>query len=123
MFILYAYDGKAWQAFAKIEDKKNNYEERVLQTSEKKMATGKTEEIKNAALVMRAFVCEEKYFDTKTCGKTVKRALRHFDEVGISNDIYESLEELLDEGFASFALAKDTQDISAFSLGEITVKI
>ena len=123
MFILYAFDGTAWVSFAEITDKKGTYLERVAQFVAIKEKDGKTDEIKNAAKVMRAFVLENKYFDAKKDGKVIKRALRHFDEVGISNDIYESLEELLDEGFASFALAKDGQDISAFSLGEITVKI
>ncbi|MBQ9729605.1 MAG: hypothetical protein IJV80_02215 [Clostridia bacterium] len=121
MFILYAYDGENWLSFADFKDKKN-YAERVNGAAEIKEKTAKTEAEKNAAIVMREFVLAKKYFAEKY-GKTVRRALRHFDEVGLSNDICASLEELLDEGYEAFALAKDGEDVSAFELSELNVTI
>ena len=53
----------------------------------------------------------------------VKRALRNFDEVGLCNDIFDALEELLDEGCEKFALAKSETALSQATEGEFSVVI
>ena len=121
MYILYALNGDTWQEYARFADRRN-YAERVAQAVENKLQNGKTDEVKNAAIVMRSFVLGNEYYEIKY-GKIVKRALRHFDEVGLSNDIFDELECLLDEDFVAFALAKDTQEVSTFTQGIITVSI
>ena len=121
MFILYAYIDGNWQQYATFTDKRN-YAERIAQTAELKRQNAKTDAEKNAATVMQAFVLGNEYYAAKY-GKVVKRALRHFDEVGLSNDIFDELETLLDEGCEAFALAKDVEDISAYVAGDIAVSI
>lgn len=121
MFILYAFIDGAWQEYASFKDKKD-YAQRVAQAAEMKIQTAKTEAEKNAAIVMKAFVLGNEYYAEKY-GKIIKRALRHFDEVGLSNDIFDELEGLLDEGCDAFALAKDTEDISTYVTGEIYISI
>ncbi len=121
MYILYALKNGSWQEYARFVDRRN-YGERVAQVSTIKQATAKTEAEKNAAILLQAFVLGKEYY--KACfGKVVMRALRHFDEVGLSNDIFDELEGLLKENFEAFALAKDTEDISTYSQGEIHVNI
>ena len=121
MYILYALIDGNWQEYASFKDKKN-YAQRVAQASELKIATAKTEAEKNAAIIMKAFVLGNEYYAEKY-GKVVKRALRHFDEVGLSNDIFDELECLLDEGCDGFALAKDSEDVSTYVAGDMEVSI
>lgn len=63
--------------------------------AEAKTSEGQTEENKNAAKVFRAFVAE-KTIVVRADFKRLMRALRHFDEVGLSNDIYDAIEEIND---------------------------
>ena len=60
---------------------------------------------------MKSFVSGEYYYSASQA-KTVLRALRRFDEVGISNDLYDALETALQKGFTAFALVKDGQTVS-----------
>ena len=121
MYILYALQGEKWLNFADFKDKRN-YADRVQSASKMKEETAKTDSEKNAAIVVREFVLGSTYFSMDQ-GKMVRRALRYFDEVGLSNDICSSLEELLDEGFDAFALAKDVEDVSTFSLSNLVLSI
>lgn len=121
MYILYVLKNGSWQAYARFVDRRN-YGERVAQVSAIKMANAKTDAEKNAATLLQAFVLGKEYY--KACyAKVVMRTLRHFDEVGLSNDIFDELDNLLKEDFEAFALAKDTEDISTYSQGEIHVNI
>ena len=121
MFILYAFDKGKWQEFASFKDRAD-YAEQVKISAIAKLSDAKTETAQNAARVMQAFVLGN-YFYERTYGKTILRALRHFDEVGLSNDIHAALEELLDEDYEKFALAKVDTDVTAFTAGDTSLKI
>ncbi len=73
----------------------------------------KNEDRRSAASVMQSFVLTEGYYP-HSLGKKVRRALRHFDEVGLSNDICVALEEALEVEIEGFALAKDGENVNAF---------
>ncbi|MBE7084485.1 MAG: hypothetical protein E7368_00335 [Clostridiales bacterium] len=121
MYILHVLNADTWREYARFVDKRN-YAQLIATAVEDRLKNGKTEEMKNSATVMHAFVLEGKYFAQKD-GKVIKRALRHFDEVGLSNDIFEALESLLDEGCTAFALAKEGHSPASLTQGEITVCI
>lgn len=117
MFILYTYQKGRWEEFESFKDRRS-YADSVKTAVEKKLS-GDSETQKKAAAVMADFVYGKKYFSAEY-QKLVMRALRHFDEVGLSNDIYEALESLDGE---AFALAKDGEDITAFARGEFDFEI
>ena len=112
MFILYALKGEKWTEYAKFKDRRG-YAGLVAEAATAKAENAKTEEESRAAAVMRALVLEKKWFSASD-GKAVKRALRHFDEVGISNDVWEALGELLEEGADGFALAKEGENVGEY---------
>ena len=117
MFILYVYENGSWQAVENFKDRRG-YAELVKTSVETKLANG-TETQKKAATVMADFVNGKKFFGIQY-KKLVMRALRHFDEVGISNSVYEVMEEMSGE---AFALAKDTDDVGLFVQGEFDFEI
>lgn len=117
MLILYTYHKGQWEVFESFKDRRG-YAEQVKIAAEKKQS-GDLETQKNAAKVMLDFVCGKKWFGAEY-QKLVMRALRHFDEVGLSNDIYETLENLDGE---AFALANKDDDITAFERGEFDFEI
>lgn len=121
MYVLYALADGNWTPFANFADN-DGYEEQVKNAVALQKAAAKTEEKKNAAYVLEDFVLGN-YRYGKEFGKLVMRALRHFDEVGLSNDIQEKLEELLDEGYAGFALLKDGVDVATCADGTFSVRI
>ena len=121
MFILYAFSDGKWAQFATFEDF-SDYASQVAKSAEIKKKTASMDSVRNAAVVMEGFVLAQRSYD-KQYGKLVKRALRHFDEVGLSNDIFDSLEELLDEGCDAFALAKDGECVENFPKGSFDVQI
>ena len=117
MFILYVYQNGNWKEFESFKDRRG-YADLVKSAVEKKTSGG-VEIQKKAAVVMAEFVLGKKYY-AAGYQKLVMRALRHFDEVGISNSVYEALESLDGE---AFALAKDSDDITAFTQGEFDFEI
>lgn len=121
MYRLYALMGEKWAEFASF-DGAEAYASQVEKAVKSRKETGKTEQIVNSAIVMEGFVLGGFWFGAKY-GKLVKRALRHFDEVGISNEIFEALEELLDEDCDGFALVKDGEDPKAKREGNFSVSI
>ena len=111
MYHLYAYKDGEWKRFAQFSSK-YDYIASVKSAIATKKATGKTTSEQNAARVMEYFVLNGYAFDEKR-GKLVMRALRYFDEVGISNDLHAALEELLDDGATAFAFATaDDEQVS-----------
>ncbi|MBQ8394659.1 MAG: hypothetical protein IJX49_03720 [Clostridia bacterium] len=121
MYILYSFTDGEWGQFAAFDDSAD-FASQVRKSAEIKKNTSLTDSARNAAIVMEGFVLSKKSYGEQY-GKLVKRALRHFDEVGLSNDIYDSLEELLDEGCDAFALAKDGEDVASFPKGSFDVQI
>ena len=121
MYVLYAYMDGEWQEYATFSDK-YGYAEQVRAAVELRKNANKTEQAVNSAIVMEAFVLGGFYYENKY-GKLVMRALRNFDEVGLSNDIQAALEEALDEGCERFALAKAGTNPDLLPLGEFTVRI
>ena len=121
MFILYVKTNGKWTEYASFKDR-NGYAERVRAVAAEKKQSAKTDEVKNAAIIMEQFVLEACYY-AENCGKAVLRALRHVDEVGISNDVHAALEELLDQGCDAFALAEENEDISTYTEGDFDVRI
>ena len=121
MYVLYAYIDGEWQEYDAIPDKRG-YAEQVKAAVELRKNANKTEQAVHSAIVMEAFVLGGFQYESKY-GKLIMRALRNFDEVGISNDVYELLEALLDEGCERFALVKDGGNPAALPLGEFTVRI
>ena len=117
MFILYVYENGRWEALESFKDRRG-YADLVKSAVETKFSNG-TETQKKAATVMTEFVNGKKYYGIQY-KKLVMRALRHFDEVGISNSIFEAMEEMSGE---AFALAKDTDTIGSFSQGEFDFEI
>lgn len=89
---------------------KRDFRSEALRVAEAKEAEGQTEENRNAAKVFRAFVAD-KTIAGKADFKRVMRALRHFDEAGLSNEIYEALEEINDAGsFEAVVFAEEGED-------------
>ncbi|MBE7078569.1 MAG: hypothetical protein E7380_01765 [Clostridiales bacterium] len=121
MFILYAFIDGEWSAYASFKDS-SDFASQVRAATDLQKRAGKTQQIKNAAIVLNAFVLDGNYYDERF-GKLVKRALRNFDEVGLCNDIFDALEELLDEGCEKFALAKSETALSQATEGEFSVVI
>ena len=121
MYVLYALTDGKWTPFANFTDE-DGYETQVKTAVALQKTAAKTEEKKNAAYVLEDFVLGN-YRYGKEYGKLVMRALRHFDEVGLSNDIQEKLEELLDEGYAGFALLKEGVDVTACTDGSFSIRI
>ena len=110
MFILYGFDGKSWGNLAEFSDRRD-YRTRVITTAEQRIAEAKTPDGVNAAELMKEFV-SGKYFYPATCRKKVMRALRRFDEVGISNDVCEALDGMSDERWVRFALLKENESVN-----------
>ena len=108
MFILYTFNGGEWAEFASFKDRRD-YRALVEKAAENKQKEGKTEEVKNAAALMRTFVLDGKAFSISE-KKSVSRALRHFDEVGLSNDIFDVLEEM-DGSAEKFVLLKEGEPL------------
>lgn len=121
MYVLYAFIDGEWRQFATFDDCAD-YAFQVKAAAEIKQNTALMDSVRNAATVMEGFVLGKKRYAAKY-GKLIKRALRHFDEVGLSNDIYDSLEELLDEGCEYFALAKEGENVEVFQNGSFDVQI
>ncbi len=78
--------------YASFED--DGYAEQILAKIEKRRLDGRCD---NADVVMER-VFAKKQGILKKDFKTAMRALRHFDEVGLSNDVYSVLEEINDDG-------------------------
>lgn len=121
MYVLYALEKGKWTEFARFADTKD-YETQMRNAIALQKTAGKTEEKKKAACVLESFVLGN-YRYGKEYGKLVMRALRHFDEVGLSNDVQEKLEELLDEGYGGFALLKDGVDVATCTDGTFSLQI
>ena len=115
MYILYIKCGSEWELRARF-CRSSDYATQVKEGIERKIQSDLLERRLSAA-VMTDFVFGKHYYE-RIFGKTVLRALRHFDEVGISNDIYEALEEALDDGCEKFALVKEGECLSDFTAGE-----
>lgn len=120
MFILYGWDNEKWAEFCSFADTRGYAEQVKSAVTHKK--TSANEEMKNSAIVMEGFAFGKKFYG-KQYGKLVMRALRHFDEVGLSNDIQASLEELLDEGYTKFALVAPNESIEEYTEGGFEVRI
>ena len=93
-------DGE-WTVYEKLKDRRD-YLSRVASVTD-----GRTDA---PAVVMRKFLCENAYVLIEN-KPLVMRALRHFDEVGLSNDIHELLDGLGE--VEAFAVTKDEQWILA----------
>ena len=91
---------------------KRDFRLEAVRAAEAKESEGQTEEIRNAARVFRAFVAD-KTIVGKADFKRVMRALRHFDEVGLSNELYGALEEINDAGsFEAVVFAEEGEDLT-----------
>ncbi len=94
----------AWQTYASFEEITGDYakqvEEGVLRAQE-----SADEARRAAATAMGEFILGKVYPAAQ--GKPLLRALRHFDEVGLSNDIQAALEEALDGGAEEFSLSRE----------------
>ncbi len=102
IWVLWTKREGAWAEWTKIQERTGDYIEQI-KAGIFRANSGSNEDRKNAAALMQAFVLDGAIY-TKAQGKSVLRALRHFDEVGVSNEICESLEEALDEGLEKFKL-------------------
>ena len=120
MYILYILKKGEWKEYARFDGAE--YESQVKKAAAWKKQDGKSETVQNAATVAEQFVCDGKYY-AKSCGKTALRALRHFDEVGISNDVHAALEEALDEGLDAFALLKEGAELSSLTEGVFSATV
>ncbi len=103
MYCLSVLIDEKWTEFASVEECTGDYAEQVKAGVERKMRAD-NEELRAAAELMQAFVLEGAEF-VGGC-KRVMRALRRFDEVGISNELCEKLEEAFDEGAAGVRLIR-----------------
>ncbi len=121
MYNLYALTGEKWTKFASFDDG-DRYAVQVETAVKTRKQNAKTQQLVNSAIVMEGFVLGGFWFAEKQ-GKLIKRALRNFDEVGISNDVFDALEELLDEGCDGFALVKEGEDLAEKREGNFSVSI
>ena len=112
MNILYFYvkkDGN-WSVYEELKDRRD-YVSRV-----KSVTDGRTDA---PAVVMQKFICENAYV-LGADKKLVMRALRHFDEVGLSNDLYEILDGVGE--IEAFALTnKDVSMLTAADLSGLSI--
>ncbi len=121
MYYLYAKKEDIWQKIDAFESSFGEYAELVKEgIARARKSDGESR--RNAATVMEDFVLGKKYF-SKSEGKIVLRALRHFDEVGVSNEIGECLEACLEEGYTYFALVYEGELPENYALGAISVRI
>lgn len=115
---IYADRGDGTKEYAGFEYD-GDYVAEILRAVGAKACDGTTEN-QNAAKVVRAFVAE-KIVVKRTDFKRVMRALRHFDEVGLSNELYDVLEELSDESdVARIAFAAANENVSEFTEAELS---
>lgn len=84
----------------------DGYVEQILAKIEKRRLDGRCD---NADVVMER-VFAKKQGILKKDFKTAMRALRHFDEVGLSNDVYSVLEEINDDGSFDAVFFDDFDD-------------
>ena len=82
--IFYILRGGVWTEYDRVKDRRDY-------ASLMEKATAGRED--NAAKVVRAFVLGKRYVAAGDCA-LLCRALRHFDEVGLSNRIFEFVEEV-----------------------------
>ncbi len=111
----------SWTAYATFAERTGDYATQVKEgIARAKQSLNESK--RAAATVMEGFVLGNTYYARKD-GKLVLRALRHFDEVGLSNEICEKLEEALDEGLESFALVGEWDGIEKYTQGAFAVVI
>ena len=123
MYHLYAYKDGVWKPFVALPcPYGQDYREQMQTVSATKERVGKTDAEKNGARVARSFVCDRVFYET-AFAKTVMRALRYFDEVGISNELHEALKSLLANGFEKFALVQLGEEIETYTAGDTTVRV
>ncbi len=105
MWYLWAKIEGEWRRFASFAESTGEYAKQVKE-GVLRAKNSENEDRRNAAALMQAFVLTDTRYTCKE-GKAVMRALRHFDEVGLSNDIHAALEEALGEGAQEFTLAQE----------------
>ncbi len=91
-YFIYAISSGNIDEYAVFDD--DGYSEQILKKIEKRRLENKCD---NVDYIMEE-VFAKKQGVAKKNFKTALRALRHFDEVGLSNDIYDVLEEIADDG-------------------------
>lgn len=121
MYILYAFNNGKWTQFASFKDR-HGYADLVKTAAEMHKNANKSEQTVNSAIVMEGLVLGG-YAYAAGYGKLIMRALRNFDEVGISNDVCATLEELLDEGCEKFALLPEDKEVTSCIDGAFSVCI
>ncbi len=120
MWHLWVKTEEKWGKYASFEEETGEYAKQVKE-GVLRAKTSAEESKRNAGDVMEAFVLTNAYFLAKQ-GKMLLRALRHFDEVGLSNDIHAALEEALDEGAEAVALSQG-EDVTAYCESILEVRI
>ena len=85
----------------------DGYAKQIEEKIEKKRKEGKSD---NADVVMREVFAKKRGVE-KRFFKTAMRALRRYDEVGLSNDIYDVLEEIADDGGYEAVLFENAQNV------------
>ncbi len=121
MWCLWIKTDEKWAKYATFEEETGEYAKQVLE-GVLRAKKSDNESRRNAAIVMEAFVLDKGYYAAKQ-GKILLRALRYFDEVGLSNDIHDALEEVLDEGGEAVALLQEGEEITAYAQASLDIKI
>ena len=112
MNILYFYVKKdgIWSVYDEVKDRRD-YVSRI-----KSVTGGRTDA---PAVVMQKFICENAYV-LGADKRLVMRALRHFDEVGLSNDLHEILDGVGE--IEAFALTKgDAATLTVADLSGLSI--
>lgn len=102
---IFAISGNSIEEYASFED--DGYSDQILNKIEKR----KCERLYSNVDYVMENVFANKQGVAKKYLKTAMRALRHFDEVGLSNDIYDVLEEINDDGSYDGVLFDEYQNI------------
>ena len=116
-FVLYAQINGAWSAVADYEDKEG-YLAAIDRYFALKRAEGKALDDCDAvlALLKQPTVVARKKFGL------VKRALRHFDEIGISSELVETIDAAKEEGAEAVAWGTDDpESVEPHDFGDMVI--
>ena len=116
-FVLYAQLDGAWQAYAEYADKES-YLAAIARYFDMKKAEGKPLDDcdKVLALMTGVAVVSRKKFGL------VKRALRHYDEIGISAELVDAIDAAKDEGAEAVGWgAEDMSGVAPYDFGDMVI--
>ena len=116
-FVLYAKMDGDWDEYAVYGDRER-FEAAIDAYFARKAAEGRPQD---AADVVLGLMKVPTVVERKKMG-LVKRALRHYDEIGICSELVEAIEQAKDEGAEAVGWgAADMQEVSPYDFGDMVI--